>query len=194
MNDEETINYIAPELSPRELVDTFFPEALPAIKRNLRDLKHDLKLVKEIGSKMLDIIFDERIVAGISDQVWQKFLRPINIKWWHDLPVQKIERNIKFLESLINISNIKEVATNTGVRDAYYNIERAKTTSIETVIEVKNNLAVCPFHNDRHASLHIYKEQNRFHCFSCGADGDVIDLVQKMYGLDFKSAVYKLNK
>ena len=49
--------------------------------------------------------------------------------------------------------------------------------------------AQCPFHNDRTPSLKVDK---RFHCFGCGADGDVIDFTAKLYGLDAKSAAEKL--
>ena len=49
--------------------------------------------------------------------------------------------------------------------------------------------AQCPFHNDRTPSMKVDK---RFHCFSCGADGDVIDFTAKLYGLDAKSAAEKL--
>ena len=47
----------------------------------------------------------------------------------------------------------------------------------------------CPFHNDRTPSLKVDK---RFHCFGCGADGDVIDFTAQLYGLDAKSAAEKL--
>ena len=47
----------------------------------------------------------------------------------------------------------------------------------------------CPFHNDRTPSMKVDK---RFHCFGCGADGDVIDFVSRLYGLDAKSAAEKL--
>ena len=36
------------------------------------------------------------------------------------------------------------------------------------------------------------KVDKRFHCFGCGADGDVIDFTAKLYGLDPKSAAEKL--
>ena len=49
--------------------------------------------------------------------------------------------------------------------------------------------AQCPFHNDRIPSMKLDK---RFHCFGCGADGDVIDFTAKLYGLDAKSAAEKL--
>ena len=49
--------------------------------------------------------------------------------------------------------------------------------------------AKCPFHNDRTPSMKVDK---RFHCFGCGADGDVIDFTAQLYGLDAKSAAEKL--
>ena len=33
-------------------------------------------------------------------------------------------------------------------------------------------MACCPFHDDKNPSM---KVDQRFHCFGCGADGDVID-------------------
>ena len=50
-------------------------------------------------------------------------------------------------------------------------------------------MCVCPFHNDKNPSMKVDK---RFHCFGCGADGDVINFVQKLYGMDAKSAARKL--
>lgn len=47
----------------------------------------------------------------------------------------------------------------------------------------------CPFHDDRTPSMKVDK---RFHCFGCGADGDVIDFVARLYGLDAKAAAEKL--
>ena len=37
---------------------------------------------------------------------------------------------------------------------------------------IRNKMACCPFHDDRHPSMKI--DQNYF-CFACGAKGDVID-------------------
>ena len=57
-------------------------------------------------------------------------------------------------------------------------------------IEVKRNgMACCPFHDDRTPSL---KLDRRFHCFGCGADGDVIDFAAKLYNLSPKEAAEKL--
>lgn len=45
----------------------------------------------------------------------------------------------------------------------------------------------CPFHDDKNASAKVYAN-NTFHCFGCGANGDVVDFVAKMNGCDFKTA------
>jgi len=49
----------------------------------------------------------------------------------------------------------------------------------------RNGMACCPFHNDKTPSMKLDK---RFHCFGCGADGDVIDFVAALYGLGKKEA------
>ena len=57
-------------------------------------------------------------------------------------------------------------------------------------IEVKRNgMACCPFHDDKNPSM---KVDQRFHCFGCGADGDVIDFTAKFFALSPKEAVEKL--
>ena len=57
-------------------------------------------------------------------------------------------------------------------------------------IEVKRNgMACCPFHDDRTPSM---KVDNRFHCFGCQEDGDVIDFVGKLFNLSPKRAAEKL--
>ena len=57
-------------------------------------------------------------------------------------------------------------------------------------IEVKRNgMACCPFHDDKNPSM---KVDQRFHCFGCGADGDVIDFTAKLFNLSPKEAAEKL--
>ena len=53
----------------------------------------------------------------------------------------------------------------------------------------RGGLACCPFHDDRHPSM---KLDTRFHCFGCGADGDVIDFTARLYDLSPKGAAEKL--
>ena len=49
----------------------------------------------------------------------------------------------------------------------------------------------CPFHEgDRTASLKIYKDS--FHCYGCGANGDIFKFVMLMDNLSFKEAFLSL--
>ena len=53
----------------------------------------------------------------------------------------------------------------------------------------RNNMASCPFHKDKTPSM---KVDRRFHCFGCGADGDVIDFVSRLYGISSLEAAQKI--
>ena len=53
----------------------------------------------------------------------------------------------------------------------------------------RNGMACCPFHDDKNPSM---KVDQRFHCFGCGEDGDVIDFAAKLFDLSPKEAAEKL--
>ena len=50
----------------------------------------------------------------------------------------------------------------------------------------------CPFHADRSPSFTIFSGGERFHCFGCGASGDVLDFVQRAYGVSLTEAARML--
>ena len=53
-------------------------------------------------------------------------------------------------------------------------------------------LALCPFHNDSKPSLSVVDEKNFYHCFACGAHGDIIKFTMETEGLNFIESVDKL--
>ena len=53
----------------------------------------------------------------------------------------------------------------------------------------RTGMACCPFHDDKNPSM---KVDQRFHCFGCGADGDVMDFTAKLFDLSPKEAAEKL--
>ena len=58
-------------------------------------------------------------------------------------------------------------------------------------IEVnRSGMACCPFHDDKNPSMKLNEEY--FYCFGCGATGDVIDLVARLFGLNSYEAAQKL--
>ncbi|HHY98048.1 MAG TPA: DNA primase [Firmicutes bacterium] len=49
--------------------------------------------------------------------------------------------------------------------------------------------ALCPFHSERTPSFTVSPEKQLFHCFGCGAGGDVFTFIMKIENLDFPGAV-----
>lgn len=54
----------------------------------------------------------------------------------------------------------------------------------------RNVMCSCPFHEDRHPSMKL--NERYFYCFGCGATGDVIDLVARLFDLSSYEAAQKL--
>jgi len=52
----------------------------------------------------------------------------------------------------------------------------------------KDHFAKCPFHEDTDASLSVSQAKGVYHCFSCNAKGNVIQLVEKLAGVGFAEA------
>lgn len=67
---------------------------------------------------------------------------------------------------------------------------------ISTYIQVKrrgkNFLALCPFHPDKNPSMNISQEKKVYHCFSCGASGNMFRFVQDIEKISFFEAAQKL--
>lgn len=77
-----------------------------------------------------------------------------------------------FFETVKNSVTIKQAAERYG-----YKVNRG-------------DMICCPFHDDRHPSMKLNKDY--FYCFGCGATGDVIDFVARLFGLSSYEAAKKL--
>lgn len=54
----------------------------------------------------------------------------------------------------------------------------------------RNGMCRCPFHDDRTPSMKLYEDH--YHCFGCGATGDVVDLVSRYFSIGPYEAAKKL--
>jgi DNA primase len=74
-----------------------------------------------------------------------------------------------------------------------YELQKFRELPIEGVAErlglrVVRHKALCPFHDDHHASLSFKVSKNTYRCFVCGASGGPIDLVMHYLNKDFLDA------
>jgi DNA primase len=53
-------------------------------------------------------------------------------------------------------------------------------------------VGLCPFHAEKTPSFTVYPERNIFHCFGCGAGGDIFHFLMQHLRLDFLEAVADL--
>ncbi len=74
-----------------------------------------------------------------------------------------------------------------------FELQKLRDLPIEGVAErlgmdVTRHKALCPFHDDHHASLSFSVRRNTFRCFVCGEHGNTIDLVMRRLGKNFREA------
>src|SRR5690554_6689849 len=78
----------------------------------------------------------------------------------------------------MEISEIKQRLTLSEILNHYH-------------LKPKNNMLLCPFHQDKTASLQVHLEKNFYKCHACGKTGDVIQFVQDYEKLSKHEAINK---
>ena len=83
-----------------------------------------------------------------------------------------------------------------------YDVNLVSKPPIESIIETegissltrigKKMKGLCPFHNEKTPSFIVNTEKQRYHCFGCGENGDVIQLIRKYHHLSFRDALKHL--
>ncbi|HZP24247.1 MAG TPA: CHC2 zinc finger domain-containing protein, partial [Terriglobales bacterium] len=56
----------------------------------------------------------------------------------------------------------------------------------------QNFQGLCPFHNEKTPSFSVHATRQFFHCFGCGASGDVFAFVQRIENISFPEAVRRV--
>ncbi len=67
---------------------------------------------------------------------------------------------------------------------------------ISTYISLKRSgrtyTGLCPFHDDKNPSMQVNEEKGLYHCFSCGAGGDIFSFLVNYRNLSFREALEEL--
>ncbi|CBJ33512.1 DNA primase [Ectocarpus siliculosus] len=85
------------------------------------------------------------------------------------------------------------------ITDETLDLIRASTSITEVIgqhVEMKpagrGMVGCCPFHEDRTPSFSVDDSRGSYHCFGCGASGDVITFLMQIDGLGFREVVHDL--
>ena len=77
------------------------------------------------------------------------------------------------------VQQIKDRLNIIDVVSAYVELTRAG----------KHMKARCPFHSEKTPSFNVSPERGMYHCYGCGAGGDMFTFIQAIEGVDFKGAL-----
>ena len=191
----EAENYRINRMSLSEWIK-IIPEAEPYLKARLQELeleKQDLeKSMEKQISKINDTIkFWKEIQKYAKTDAATKTIQDYEDFWMEvvkNLTGERFNSTCKAIRA-IRWAIYPSKKNGSGITPEM--IEQAKNFPFEELIKIeRGNFAICPFHNDTHPSL--YCKNNFYYCFSCGANGDVIDFIMKTEDLTFPEAVRKL--
>ncbi|HUS17434.1 MAG TPA: CHC2 zinc finger domain-containing protein, partial [Chloroflexia bacterium] len=86
---------------------------------------------------------------------------------------------------MANTDAIQEIKTRVGIVE----VVQARTPLQRSG---RNFKGLCPFHGEKTPSFVVFPETQSYHCFGCGANGDVFAFLMNTEGLEFRDALGRL--
>jgi hypothetical protein len=177
--------YVKP--SDAELL-VIFPEAKQIVPSLLKEFQQQRsELVEKIRIELKDIEAESNEDLRY---LWRSWLK---LTLGEELRI--VDRHIVRLSRLLRL--IKGTPTPKGALTDDM-IQAAREVPVESLFDQQfrrsghNLVGLCPFHDERTPSFHIYVEENRGWCFGCNWGGSTIDLYMLLHDCGFKEAVMAL--
>jgi DNA primase len=89
------------------------------------------------------------------------------------------------MKDFISPEKIKEIRERASILEVVSDFVSLKKSG-------KNYLGLCPFHAERTPSFTVNEEKGIFHCFGCGAGGNVFNFLMRLNNSSFPEAVKTL--
>lgn len=154
-------------------------------------IEGDKKGVREVCNRYISKLRDKQ-------DVWHKQKRTYNVmqwvhKLWVDWNIAELEKQVKQYERWLVLCSTRKQKESDGFITQEM-ITRAKATDPGVLLDFNSaSFAHCPWHTEKTPSLKWNRKDNTVHCFGCGEHSDSIGLAMHIWGVDFKSAVKRLN-
>lgn len=196
------------KLTPRTMTETGKKLAVEFVGKGMKS-HFAARLAGISENELAEALEDEAIFLRQAERYYDEYVRPQtekNVQDFLDEFPQEEKRNIrmKLLLERMRKAKAEKDTSNLSSLLAEYQILRGLMLDItaQQVIQARNHpitnfikssrgMAKCPFHPDKSPSMDIRK--NFYHCYGCGAQGDVIDLAMKLENLTFKQAIERLS-
>lgn len=175
------------ELSPYQIAESFpdeckefIPKALMVFESKLLDIRNSYQVI------------DSMLIDSNHKKLYRIFVDATAPRKYTKL----IERYKKVMEILKKIEDKQYL-------DNAHKISLARAKPIESFIVLEKQRmgssrihGRCPLgtHIDSNPSFVIYRTTNSYHCFSCHANGDSIDLFMRINQVDFNLAINEMSK
>ncbi len=180
-----------PRFTDKELLG-IFPEAKTILPLKIREWKEELCRVRNLIKSKLRVIYRQ------SDPG----------RRWVGLEVLKQSGGQRFTEIQRHIMRLQKqlaVSQDRKPKDGAITQERVQQALFVPLADIvaqrmklrksgKTFTGLCPFHNEKTSSFHIYPADNRFYCFGCQKGGNVINFVRELEGLSFREAIEYLTR
>lgn len=86
----------------------------------------------------------------------------------------------------IRQADVEEVKSRTNIADIIGERVALKSAGVGSM------KGLCPFHDEKSPSFHVRQQVGFYHCFGCGASGDVYSFLREMDHVSFTEAVERL--
>lgn len=168
-----------------------FPETKEIISQKIKESKLEMKSILKIANEMYELI-GVKVKDKFSNWFWKT-----TVNWIYGVKSPRyleIKKHMKMLYGQIDLFNNHSKNTSGKILDETK--QKALSVPIETLVPESTKLrrsgsnlvGLCCFHQEKHPSFYIYTN-NRFHCFGCGASGDVIDFIKRLYNFSFRETI-----
>lgn len=149
---------------------------------NIRFSLEELK--EELHTAELEEYTSRSFGESEREEYWRQFRGLVEYLYYGRLLIRKEESLTETGGEQSTIQKVKEAN------------EIVETISNYIVLRKSGNrfYSNCPFHEDRNPSFYVYPDTQRWYCFGCNQNGDVIDFVKLIKGFDTSGAIRELSR